>query len=109
MGSRTGTPFRQCLNGMPNLGQGSGWPESQWRAAPIRRVRLTDLIATNRGRYLDESIVASYVRNGGGVPCVIERRGFLGNKLYLADGHHRSVAAWRRGETHIRAHVKRLT
>lgn len=102
MAARTGTPFRQHLDGMPNVGQGAGWTARQWRAAPARRVRLTSLTAINRGGYLDESVVAGYVRSGGGgKPCVVEHRGHL----YVADGHHRVVAAWRRGETHIRATI----
>jgi hypothetical protein len=102
MTTRTGTPFRSRRDGMPDVGQGTGWKESEWRRAPTRRVRLADLIAVNRGGYLDEAIVARYVRSGGGgKPCVVEHRGCL----YVADGHHRAVAAWRRGENHIKARV----
>lgn len=103
--ARGGTPFRQHLNGIPDVGQGSGWTDTQWRAAPVRSVRLTGLIATNRGHYLDEQRVASYVRSSpGGKPYVLEHRG----RLYCVDGHHRATAAYRRGDTHIRVHVKRL-
>ncbi len=100
--TRTGNPFRQHLDGMPNVGQGNGWTAREWSKAPGRQVRLTDLISINRGGYLDEQVVARYVRSGGGgKPCVVEHRG----RLYVADGHHRAAAAWRRGETHIKARV----
>ena len=100
--TRTGAPFCRWLDGMPNIGQGDGWTERQWRAAPARRVRLDDLISINRNGYLNENVVGRYVRSGGGAePCVIEHRG----RLYVADGHHRATAAWRQGATHIRARV----
>lgn len=100
--TRQGTPFRQHLDGMPDVGQGTGWTERQWRQAPARWVRLADLTACNRDGYLDEKRVAGYVRaGGGGKPCVVEHCG----RLYVADGHHRAVAAYRRGETHIKARI----
>lgn len=95
-------PFRACLDGMPDVGQGAGWTKRQWRRAPVRRVQLTALISINRGGYLNEQVVDRYTHSGrGDKPCVIEHRGLL----YVADGHHRAVAAWRRGETHIWARV----
>lgn len=102
--TRGGNPFRQRLSGMPDLGQrADGWTDWQWSWAPTCSVRLTDLIATNRGRYLDEDRVARYVRAApSGKPYVLRH----GNRLYLVDGHHRAVAAYRRGETHIQARVK---
>jgi ParB-like nuclease domain len=102
--SGNSTPFRRHLNGMPDVGQGTGWLASQWRQAPTRRIRLTDLIATNLAGYLDEARVARYLKSSGhGEPYVVEHRGHL----YVADGHHRATAAYRRGETHIRARVMR--
>lgn len=106
-GAAVNTPFREHLPCMPDMGQGfvdrkGGWTVRQWRKAPIKPVRLTDLIATNRHGYLDERKVARYLKSRNpGEPCVVEHRG----QLYVADGHHRAVAAHRRGETHIRARV----
>ena len=102
MGGRSSNPFRRQLNGMPDLGQSDGWTVKQWRKAPARMVRLTDLIATNRDAYLDEELVRKYMRSGvGGDLCVVEHAGCL----YLADGHHRATAAHRHGETHAQARV----
>lgn len=97
-------PFDQHQNGMPDFGQGAGWTVRQWRKAPTRHVRLTDLIATNRDGYLDERRVGRYLKSGGSEPYVVEHRGHL----YVADGHHRAAAAHRRGETHIRVRVMRV-
>ncbi|WP_181780933.1 ParB N-terminal domain-containing protein [Pseudonocardia pini] len=87
---------------MPNLGQGSGWTDSEWRRAPRRRVPVRKLVATNRHHFLDERRAARYAktRKGGDVYVVD-----AGGRLYLADGHHRVVAAMMRGETSIRARV----
>jgi len=64
---------------------------------------LTDLIAINRGGYLDERRVRRYMRSGAdwALPCVVEHDGCL----YVADGHHRVVAAHRRGELTLTARV----
>jgi hypothetical protein len=86
---------------MPNLGQGAGWTPRQWRAARVRWVRLTDLIAINRDGYLNERHVRRYLLSGGGELFVVEHRG----RLYVADGHHRATAAWRQGSTHVKARV----
>lgn len=97
-------PFRAFLNGMPDVGQGNGWTARQWRRkASIRTIQLTDLIAINRDGYLDERIVRRYMRSSAGwaLPCVIEHDGCL----YVADGHHRVVAAYRRGELSLMARV----
>jgi len=100
--TRIDTPFRQWLACMPDVGQdGKVW-ESQWKKAPIRNVRLTDLIATNHNGFLDKNRVARYMRSGGrGNPYALEHHGCL----YLADGHHRVVAAYQRGETYIKARI----
>lgn len=98
-------PFRKHVNGMPNMGQGRGWTVTQWKKAPIRRVRIADLIATNLDGYLDERRVARYAQSARhDEPCVVEHRGHL----YVADGHHRAAAAHQRGETYIRARVMRI-
>src|ERR1700761_4056399 len=100
----TDAPFLEYLDGMPDMGQGAfdkdgGWTDRQWRKAPIKRVRLTDLIATNRDGYLNERAVARYVRSRNyGLPYVVEYYG----ELYVADGHHRVTAAYRLGETCIK-------
>lgn len=68
-------------------------------------MRVSDLIATNRGGYLDEHRVARYVRRvPRGLLWVMEH----GGCLYLVDGHHRAVAAFRRGEGQVLAHVIRI-
>jgi hypothetical protein len=100
-----GAPFRAFLDGMPDLGQGAGWTRRQWRKAPPCRVRLQDLVATNRGGYLDENRIQHYMRGGSREPYVVEHAGCL----YVADGHHRATAAHRRGSTHIRARVMVMT
>lgn len=96
-------PFRAHLNGMPDVGQGRGWTARQWRRAPIRVVQLTDLIAINRDGYLDERRVSRYMRSNSdwALPCVVEHAGCL----YVADGHHRVVAAHRRGDLTLMARV----
>lgn len=91
-----------AVDGMPDLGQGKGWTERDWRRAPVRAVALGRLIGTNRGGYLDPGKVERYRRNGGGgKPYVVEH----GGKFYIAEGHHRCVAAIQRGDKTIRAHV----
>jgi hypothetical protein len=113
--ARTGLPFRQRLNGMPNVGQQKGgWDLDdhddvmQWLTAPMRAVTLTDLIAVNRKRYLDETIVTGYRTAGVTLApriWVLRRQGWFRSKLYVVDGHHRCVAAWREGRKTIQAHV----
>lgn len=90
-----------CVDGMPNVGQGSGWTERQWRKAPVRTVPLRRLVGTNRGGHLDPARVQRYLRGGGGKPYVVEH----GGRLYIAEGHHRCAAAIQRGDRTIRAHV----
>lgn len=99
-------PFCAHVDGMPDVGQGKGWTKRQWRRAPIRVVQLTDLVAINRGGYLDEQRVRRYMRSSRGwdLPCVVEHDGCL----YVADGHHRVVAAHRRGELSLMARVMTL-
>jgi hypothetical protein len=96
-------PFRAYLDGMPDVGQGSGWTARQWRRAPVRTVQLTDLVAINHGGYLNERIVRRYMRSSASwtLPCVVEHNGCL----YVADGHHRAVAAYRRGDLTLIARV----
>lgn len=95
-------PFRFSLDGRPEVGQGDGWTAREWRRAPKRLVRVTDLVATNRGHFLDEQQVARYVRRAPRIlPWVMQH----GDCLYVVDGHHRVVAAFRRGEELVRAHV----
>lgn len=95
--------FADAVDGMPDAGQGDGWAESSWRRAPRKTVRVKDLVATNRGGYLDRERVERYTAGGGGEPCVVEHNG----RYYLADGHHRAAAAIARGEKTIRVRVKR--
>lgn len=96
--------FTTTTNGMPSLGQGEGWTASSWRRAPRKRVPVTRLVATNRGGYLNESRAAKYARTGGGADIYVVEHG---GRYYIADGHHRAVAAMMRGEKSITARVKR--
>lgn len=95
--------YLRAVNGMPDFGQGSGWTSSDWNRAPVRSVRISSLTATNRGGYLSESRLARYAKPGWfeAKPCVVSG----GGRLYIADGHHRCIAALIRGDSHIRARV----
>ena len=96
--------FGRKHDGMPNVGQGEGWSESEWRRAPKKRVKVSDLESTNRGHYLDAKKVAKYAKSGrGGDPYVIEHKG----RYYVADGHHRAAGAHARGDKTITVRVKR--
>jgi hypothetical protein len=95
--------FNKTTHGMPDLGQGQGWTPSSWRRAPRKQVPVDKLVSTNRGGYLNESRAARYVRKSGGDVYVVEHEG----RYYIADGHHRAVAAMMRGEKTITARVKR--
>ncbi|GAA0905778.1 ParB/RepB/Spo0J family partition protein [Pseudonocardia zijingensis] len=96
--------FLQATDGMPDLGQGPGWPPSSWRHAPRKQVPVNKLVATNRRGYLNEARAARYARHGArGDIYVIEHAG----RYYIADGHHRAVAAMMRREKTITARVKR--
>lgn len=103
-GNDCGEVFAAAVDGMPHVGQGDGWTESSWRRAPRKTVRVADLVATNRGGYLDAARVARYAeRAPGGEPCVVEHDG----RYYVADGHHRAAAAIARGDKTIQVLVKR--
>jgi ParB-like nuclease domain len=96
--------FNEMTNGMPAFGQGQGWTPSSWRRALRKQVPVDKLVSTNRGGYLNERRAARYARNrGGGDVYVVEHEG----RYYIADGHHRAVAAMIRGEKTIAARVKR--
>jgi ParB-like nuclease domain len=96
--------FNQATDGMPDFGQGEGWTPSSWRRAPCKQVPVGRLVSTNRGGYLSERRAARYARRRGGEDiCVIAHEG----RYYIADGHHRAVAAMMRGENTITARVKR--
>jgi hypothetical protein len=110
--ARTSLPFRKRLRCMPDVGQGHGWdpddPDeaSEWLAAPVRQVALTELIAVNRKRYLSEDIVAGYMLHSvTELPWILRRKGWFSSKYYVVDGHHRCVAAWRAGKNTIKARV----
>lgn len=97
--------FSRKHDGMPDVDQGDGWTKSQWRRAPKKRVRVSDLESTNRGGYLNPRKAAEYAaRGGGGDPYVVEHRG----RYYIADGHHRVAGAAARGDKTITARVKRI-
>jgi hypothetical protein len=96
--------FNRSTDGMPDLGQGEGWTPASWRRAPRKQVPVDKLVATNRRGYLDERRATKYARNGrGGDVYVVEHQG----RYYIADGHHRAVAAMMRGKTTIAVRVKK--
>jgi hypothetical protein len=96
--------FSKTTNGMPAFGQGQGWTPSSWRRAPRKRVPVGKLVSTNRGGYLNQGRAARYARNrSGGDVYVVQH----GGRYYIADGHHRAVAAMMRGEKTVTARVKR--
>lgn len=80
--------------------------------APVHEVKISDLIATQRGVNLDEvekyeegkEIPKGTVGHTGIVvdhPTVIQRRG----RLFLFDGHHRTVSRRMAGKDSIEARV----
>ncbi|OZM79911.1 hypothetical protein CFP66_23180 [Pseudonocardia sp. MH-G8] len=96
--------FNERTNGMPDLGQGPGWTSASWRRAPRKKVPVDKLVSTNLGGYLSQRRADQYARKGVGADVyVVEHQG----RYYLADGHHRAVAAMMRGEKTIAARVKR--
>lgn len=96
--------FSRAVDGMPDFGQGVGWTLSRWARAPRAWVSLGKLVATNRRGYLSEARAARYAEKGaGGDVYVVEHEG----RYYVADGHHRAVAAMMRGEKAIAARVMR--
>jgi ParB-like nuclease family protein len=95
--------FHHAADGMPNFGQGLGWTPASWRRAPRKQVPVGKLVSTNRRGYLSERRAARYARTGGADIYVVEHAG----RYYIADGHHRAVAAMMRGDTTIAARVKR--
>ncbi len=102
--TRLSDHFRRVGGYRPPRSHPDGWTEGQWRRAPVRRVRLDRLIATNR-RLLAPRL-AHHMRpgarpDGGDLPMVVAMAG----QLWLIEGHHRAVCAMWRGETHLRAHV----
>jgi hypothetical protein len=86
--------FGGSVDGMPDFGQGDGYDRSEFRGR--RTVKVSDLVATNRGGYLRPDR-----HRGSGVVYAIEHRG----KLYIADGHH--TAAQRAGGT-VTVRVKKV-
>jgi hypothetical protein len=96
--------FNHMTAGMPDFGQRQGWTPASWRRAPRKQVAVSRLVATNRRGYLDERRAARYARSGGGGDVyVVEHQGHH----YIADGHHRAVAAIMRGQKTVTARVKR--
>lgn len=81
--------------------------ERGWAKTPIEWVQLSKLYATQR--WISKSGLKHHDRpgarsDGGYAPFVVHHEG----RYYLFDGHHRVVTAIDRGETRIRAHVKRI-
>ena len=81
----------------------SGLTTDLWSRIPPERVRVADLVTTQR--HLDiEALVSGRLRPGSDVrPHVVEHDGVL----YLEDGHHRCTRAELRGMTHVLARVLR--
>lgn len=68
---------------MPDFGQSkSGYKDSEFSGR--KRLRASDLIATNKGGYLNPE-----KHKGNGVVYVVEKDG----KYYVADGHHTAANA----------------
>lgn len=86
--------FRKSVDGMPRLGQGGGYGRSEFTGR--RRVRVSELISTNRGGYLRTDR-----HRGSGTVYAIEHKG----RLYIADGHH-TAARNAGGKVNVR--VKRV-
>ena len=90
--------FSRKHDGMPNVGQGEGYTESEFRRAPRRRVPISKLESTNRGGYLNPRKVASGRDKDS---YVIEHKG----RYCVADGHHNAARAAARGDRTVSARV----
>jgi hypothetical protein len=69
--------FRKSVDGMPDVGQGDGYDRSSFTGR--KRVKVSDLVSTNKGGYLRPDR-----HRGNGTVYAIEHDG----QLYIADGHH---------------------
>ncbi len=104
--TRLSDHFRRVGGYRPPRSHPNGWTVRQWRRAPVERVRLDELIATNSrliARWLTHHLRPGARPDGGDLPMVVATDGHL----WLIEGHHRAVCARWRGETYIRAHVMR--
>jgi hypothetical protein len=82
------------------------WQPAHWKRADIEQVRLDGLYATQP--WISRNGLAHHRRpgarpDGGELPWVVAHQG----RNYLIDGHHRACCSLERGETHIRARVRR--
>ena len=96
--------------GSPNLGRidNREFNERGWARTPVEWVSLRTLYATQR--WISKTGLKHHSRagarsDGGYLPFVVHHDG----RYWLFDGHHRAITAMERGETRIRAHVKRIT
>ena len=93
--------FRRVHDGMPDLGQGNGWTEREWKRASLESVPVDKLESTNLGGYLNPRKVAEYARGPGKESYVVVHRG----RYYVADGHHNAAGAAARGDKTVKARV----
>lgn len=82
------------------------WSERAWRAAPVERVPLDQLYATQN--WVSLQGLRRHARpgarpDGNTLPLVVAYQG----RYWLHDGHHRAVCAIDRGERYLTAHVRR--
>lgn len=82
----------------------TGMTSALWLTIPARPVLIAELVATQPGLYLHPLIEPATPVGGDPYPHVIDWRG----RLYLEDGHHRTVKARLDGATTIDARVLRV-
>lgn len=67
--------FSRKHDGMPDVGQGEGYTEKEWKRGRRERVPVSKLESTNRGGYLNPKLVEKAARGRGKDSYVIEHRG----------------------------------
>jgi hypothetical protein len=79
----------------------TGMSSARWLAVPVQRVRIADLVATQPGIYLQPLIEPAEPMGGDPFVHVVSWRG----RLYLEDGHTRTIRAALGGRSEIDARV----
>ena len=87
----------------PPQGMWGRGPKSseEWSSARVRKVPLASLHATQG--FIESSVANEYRK--GKKSRLLPKVAVEGGKHFLVDGHHRTLIAHERGETHIRAKV----